>query len=74
MNVFYKESEIYKNSLCFFFFVFFIFWSRGWGGGREGKGLARVSGCFTMDPNKKNVFGGEGGGGSGGGGGGGGLE
>ena len=28
-----------------------------------GEGMARVSECFTKDPNKKNVFGGGGGGG-----------
>ena len=40
----------------------------GWGReGGGGKGMARVSECFTMDPNKKNVFGGGGDGGSGGG-------
>ena len=58
MNVFYKESESKKNSICFFFGLFFLVKGVG-GGGVEG----RVSECLTMDPNKKNVFGGGGGGG-----------
>ena len=32
-------------------------------GREEGEGMARVNECFTMDPNKKIVFGGGGGGG-----------
>ena len=42
---------------------FFLFLGRGGGGGGWGRGgMARVSECFTMGPNKKNVFGGGGGG------------
>ena len=40
------------------------------GVGGEGKGMARVSECLTMDPNKKMFLEGEGVGGSGGRGGG----
>ena len=60
---FTKNPNLKKNSKCFFF-CFFL--SRGW----RGEGKARVSECLTMDPNKKNVFGGGGGGGGGGRGGG----
>ena len=70
MNVFYKESDSKK---IVYLFLFFFFWSRRWGGGGGG-GKARVSECLTMDPNKKNVFGGEGEGVGGVAGGGGGLE
>ena len=50
VNVFYKESES-KKSICFFFLFCF-----GRGGGGQGEGMARVSECFTKDPNKKNCF------------------
>ena len=52
MNVFYKESESKKK---YFFFLFCF--GRGGGGRGEGEaGMARVSECFTKDPNKKNCF------------------
>ena len=50
MNIFYKESES-KIITCFFF----LFFCRGGGGGEE-EGMATVSECFTMDPNKKKMF------------------
>ena len=34
---------------------YFFFCFLGWGAGREGEGMARVSECFTMDPNKKKM-------------------
>ena len=47
---------------------FFFFFGRGGGGRWGGEGMARVSKCFTMDPNKKMFleWGGCGGGGGGG--------
>ena len=66
MNVFTKNPNLKKIVYVLFFFV--------QGGGGERKGMARVSECLTMDPNKKMLLEGEGVGGKwrdGGGGGGG---
>ena len=53
--MFFTKIPNLKKSIC----SFFLFFGRGGGGGRGGgEGLARVSECLTMDPNK-NVFGGE---------------
>ena len=57
---FHKESESKNIVYVFFFFVFFFFvcflFFFCQGGGGEGKGMARVSECLTMDPNKKKCF------------------
>ena len=61
--MFFTKNPNLRTIVYGFFFLFFFGQGDGWG---EGKGMARVSEYLTMDPSKKNVFGGGGGGGCGG--------